>query len=120
MGQLDLKYFESVTTNGKLPAKYGNLRKRSEEDKIVFAFVSDYFYRFHFHFFDYRYHFRLVLKIRKNLKITSENRKLSFSFSSLYTNVTAQWLSNPSRRRLANYVVRLTRHKQEPTWPIRR
>jgi hypothetical protein len=41
VGQLDLKYFESVTTNSKLPAKYGNLRKRSEESKIVFAFVSD-------------------------------------------------------------------------------
>ena len=40
VGQLDLKYmhyivvgfkaFESVTIDGKLPAKYGNLRKRSE------------------------------------------------------------------------------------------
>jgi hypothetical protein len=38
----------------------------------------------------------------------------------VYTNVTAQWLSSPSRRRLANYAVRLTRHKQEPPWPIRR
>jgi hypothetical protein len=41
VGQPDLKYFESVATNGKLPAKYGNLRKRSEEGKIVFAFVFD-------------------------------------------------------------------------------
>jgi hypothetical protein len=41
VGQLNLKYFKSVTTNGKLLAKYGNLRKRSEEGKIVFAFVSD-------------------------------------------------------------------------------
>jgi hypothetical protein len=41
VGQLDLKYFELVTINGKLPAKYGNLRKRSEEGKIVFAFVSN-------------------------------------------------------------------------------
>jgi hypothetical protein len=41
VGQLDLKYFESVTTNGKLPAKYGNLRKQSEEGKIVFTFVFD-------------------------------------------------------------------------------
>jgi hypothetical protein len=41
VGQLDLKYFESVTTNGKLPAKYGNLQKRSEEGKIVFAFISN-------------------------------------------------------------------------------
>jgi hypothetical protein len=41
MSQLDLKYFESVTTNGKLPTKYGNLRKRLEEGKIIFAFISD-------------------------------------------------------------------------------
>jgi len=38
----------------------------------------------------------------------------------VYTNVSAQWLlSSPNRRRLANYAVRLTRHKQEPPWPIR-
>ena len=64
MGQLDLKYmhyiiykkigfkaFESVITDGKLLIKYGNLRKRSEGGKIIFAFVSDYFYRYRFHFF---------------------------------------------------------------------
>jgi hypothetical protein len=38
----------------------------------------------------------------------------------VYTNVSAQWLlSSPNRRRLANYAVWLTRHKQEPPWPIR-
>jgi len=65
--------------------KYGNLRKRSEGGKIIFAFVSDYFYRYRFHFFDYRYRFRLGLKIGKNSKTISENQKLSFSFSSLPT-----------------------------------
>jgi hypothetical protein len=78
-----------VTTNGKLPVKYGNLRKWSEEDKIVFAFVFDYFYRFHFYFFDYHYHFRLGLKTEKNTKTISKNRKLSFSFSSLTQGTTA-------------------------------
>ena len=73
----------SVITDGKLPVKYGNLRKRSEEGKIIFAFVSDYFYRYRFHFFDYRLHFHLGLKIEKTQKMISENRKLSFSFSSL-------------------------------------
>jgi len=73
----------SVITDSKLPVKYGNLRKRSEEGKIIFAFVSDYFYRYCFHFFDYRYRFRVGLKIIKNSKTISENRRLSFSFSSL-------------------------------------
>jgi hypothetical protein len=59
----------SVITNGKLPVKYDNLRKWSEkEGKIVFAFVSDYFYRYCFRFFDYRYRFRLGLKIEKKLE----------------------------------------------------
>jgi hypothetical protein len=57
-----------VITDDKLSVKYDNLRKRSEEGKIVFTFVSDYFYRYHFYFFDYRYCFRLGLKIRKKLK----------------------------------------------------
>ena len=74
----------SVITDGKLPVKYGNLRKQLEESKIVFAFVFNYFYRYRFHFSDYRYHFRLGLKIRKkNSKTISKNRRLSFSFSSL-------------------------------------
>jgi hypothetical protein len=46
-------YVVSVVTDGKLPVKYGNLRKQSEEGKIVFAFVSDYFYCYRF--FNYRY-----------------------------------------------------------------
>ena len=41
----------SVITDSKLPVKYGNLRKRSEDGKIIFAFVSDYFYHYCFHFF---------------------------------------------------------------------
>ena len=85
INKLGFKAFESVTTNGKLSAKYDNLRKRSEEGKIIFAFISDYFYRYRFHFFDYRYRFRLGLKIGKNSKTISENQKLSFSFSSLPT-----------------------------------
>jgi hypothetical protein len=40
--------FESVIINGKLPVKYGNLQKQLEEDKIIFAFVFDYFYRYRF------------------------------------------------------------------------
>jgi hypothetical protein len=71
-------YVVSVITDGKLPVKYGNFRKRSEEGKIVFAFVSNYFYRYRFRFFDYR--FRLGLKIGKNSKMISESRRLSFRF----------------------------------------
>jgi hypothetical protein len=37
-----------VTIDDKLPAKYGNLRKQSEEDKTISAFVSDYFYHYRF------------------------------------------------------------------------
>jgi hypothetical protein len=59
-------YVVSVITDGKLPVKYGNFRKRSEEGKIVFAFVSNYFYRYRFRFFDYC--FRLGLKIEKILE----------------------------------------------------
>ena len=73
----------SVITDDKLLVKYSNLRKRSDEDKIVFAFVFDYFYHYRFHFSDYRYHFCLGLKIGGNLKTISENQRLSFSFSPL-------------------------------------
>ena len=85
VGQLILKYVLAVITDGKLLVKYGNLRKRSEESKIVFAFVSDYFYRYRFRFFDYRYHFRLGQKLGKR-KLKNDFRKseiVSFSFSSL-------------------------------------
>jgi hypothetical protein len=87
VNKLGFKAFESITTDSKLPAKYGNLRKRREEGKIIFAFVFHYFYHFHFYFFDYHYHFRLGLKTGKNTKMISENRKLSFSFSSLLANL---------------------------------
>jgi hypothetical protein len=58
----------SVITDGKLPVKYSNLKKRPEEGKTIFAFVSDYFYRYRFCFFDYCYHFRLGLKIGKKTR----------------------------------------------------
>jgi hypothetical protein len=63
-----------VITYDKLRVKYENLRKRSEEDKIIFAFISDYFYRYYFRFFDYCYRFRLGLKIRKK-KLENDLRK---------------------------------------------
>jgi len=61
-----------VITDGELSVKYGNLRKRSEEGKIIFAFVSDYFYRYHFRFFDYRYCFRLGLTIGRRKKLKND------------------------------------------------
>jgi len=51
INKLGFKAFELVTADGKLSAKYDDLRKRLDEDKIIFAFVSDYFYRYHFCFF---------------------------------------------------------------------
>jgi hypothetical protein len=56
--------------------------------KIIFAFISDYFYCYRFYFFYYRYLFRLGLKIRKNSKSISKNRRLSFLFLSLLPAMT--------------------------------
>jgi len=57
--------FESAIINDKLQVKYGNLRKRSEEGKINFVSIFNYFYCYRFHLFGYYYHFHLGLKNRK-------------------------------------------------------
>ena len=82
---------------------YGNLRKRSEEGKIIFTFIFDYFYCYCFHFFDYRYHFYLDLNIRKKLKNDFRKSKIIILFSSLTTTHRMLWSvdhpSNPSLTR---------------------
>ena len=70
----------SLIIKSKLSVKYNNIKKRSEEDKIIFAFVSDYFYCYRFYFFNYLYRFRLGLKIEKTRKQFQKIEDYHFRF----------------------------------------
>jgi hypothetical protein len=80
----DLIFFLKNTkfiSDGKIPNKNGNFRKRSEETQTVS--VSEFFYRFRFRIFGNRFRFRLDLNFGKISKTISGIWKLLFPFSSL-------------------------------------
>jgi hypothetical protein len=70
-------------TDGKIPNKNGNFRKRPEETQTVSVSDSEFFYRFCFRIFGNRFRFRLELNFGKISKTISGIRKLPFPFSSL-------------------------------------
>jgi hypothetical protein len=78
-------------TDGKIPNKNGNFRKRSEETQTVSVSDSEFFYRFRFRIFGNRFRFRLDLNFGKISKTISGIRKLPFPFSSLNPPLASMW-----------------------------